>query len=182
MNPVRSYNRLASKRSNGVKAPLAYLLVAAILLSIYILDGFYQEDRHSFLSPLKLDTLRIRYDSHGSGHFGAGRKGNRTHKGVDILAPVGTPILAAKSGWGIAGFDKDGYGEYIKIYHRAGLITLYAHMDTTEIGWIEKVRQGDIIGYVGKTGNARYGEIAPHLHLEVRRDKIAVDPMEGYLR
>lgn len=159
-----------------------FLLIGLILSFPYILDNIcYYQDQREFLSPIETDNLLIRSDRYGEGHFGAKRKNGFTHKGVDILGPLGTPVRAAKSGWSISKLDKDGYGKYVKIYHRDNLMTLYAHLDDTKIGWIKKVRQGEIIGWIGKTGNARYKGIKPHLHFEVRVGGVAVDPLEGYL-
>lgn len=164
-----------------MKKGLLLILVGFILSSFYILDKIYYRDRVDFLSPLDLEDFSIRHDSYGDGHFSAERRDGRTHKGIDILAPFGTPVRAAKSGWSISKFDKDGYGKYVKIYHTGNLITLYAHLNDTDIGWIKKVHQGDVIGWVGKTGNSRYKGIKPHLHFEVTKDGIPVDPQKGYL-
>lgn len=161
---------------------LLSLFTAFILSSYYIIDNTYYKDAIEFLQPLELDDLHIRKDRFGDGSFGSERKNGRIHKGLDILAPLGTPVRAAKAGWSIRRFDKDGYGKYVIVYHRGGLTTLYGHLEATNIRWVKKVRQGDIIGWVGKTGNARYRGIRPHLHFEVKVDGVPVDPLNGYLR
>ena len=164
-----------------MKKGLFLLLAVLILSSFYILDKIYYQDKAEFLSPLGTVVLKIRSDRWGEGHFGAKRKNGRMHNGVDLLAPSNAPVVAAKGGWAISKFDKDGFGKYVKIYHNGGLMTLYAHLNDTEIEWLKKVQQGDIIGWVGKTGNARYKGIRPHIHFEVRKGGIPVDPLKGYL-
>lgn len=166
-----------------MKRILLVLLVLLILSSIfYILENVFYRDDIEFLSPLEIKTFKIRDDRYGDGYFGAKRKDGRVHQGVDLLAPSGMPVKASKSGWALRRLDEDGYGIYIKIYHRGKLATLYAHLKDANVAWLEKVRQGEVIGWVGNSGNARYKGIKPHLHFEVREDGIPVDPMKGYLR
>lgn len=158
------------------KILLSLLIIGLILSSFYILNKIYYQDQVEFLSPLETENLRIRYDRFGDGHFGARRKNGHTHAGLDILSPLGTPVRAAKSGWAVTKFDKDGYGKYVRICHNSELTTLYAHLKETNVKWPGRVRQGDIIGWVGKTGNARYKGIKPHLHFEVRKNGVPQDP------
>ena len=164
-----------------MKKGLLLLLIALILSVYYIHDRVFYRDEVEFLSPLELSEPMIRNDKWGDGHFGAKRKKGRTHKGVDILAPAGTPVRAMKSGWAVAKFDFNGYGNYVVIYHRGPFSSRYGHLEAAKMRWIKKVRQGDIIGWVGTTGNARYRGIKPHLHFEIRKDGVAVDPMKGYI-
>jgi murein DD-endopeptidase MepM/ murein hydrolase activator NlpD len=90
----------------------------------------------------------------------------RAHKGVDYAAPTGTPIWAAGDGRVEFAGRKGGYGNVVMIDHGKGISTVYGHMSrfgkSTRSG--RKVRQGDIIGYVGATGAAT----GPHLHYEYR--------------
>ncbi len=162
-----------------MKNAIVFALVLACILFFYILEGLYHVDKEGFMPPLEQE-IRIRYDGYGSGNFGARRHGS-THKGVDILAAQGTPIMAAKSGWAFKGKDEDGYGNYVRIYHAGDLMTLYAHMEKVNFRWVKRVRQGDVIGYVGTSGNARYEGMRPHVHMEVRLKGEAIDPMRGYL-
>ena len=87
-------------------------------------------------------------------------------------------MRASKSGWAVRKFDEDGYGKYITVYHKGDFTTLYAHLEKTNVRWAKKVRQGDVIGWVGKTGNARYKGIKAHLHFEVRKGSSFLDPEE----
>lgn len=99
--------------------------------------------------------------------------GRRRHKGVDLAAPKGTPIFATADG--IVGRAEwfSSYGLYVEIAHGANLETRYAHMSRLAVAPGERVRKGEIIGYVGSTGRST----GPHLHYEVRIDGIAVNPI-----
>lgn len=100
----------------------------------------------------------------------------RMHTGVDWAAPIGTPILAAGNGL-IEEADRKGqYGNYVRIRHANGYQTAYAHMDRFGPGIRQgiKVRQGQVIGFVGNTGFSS----GPHLHYEVLVNNRFVDPTQ----
>mgnify|MGYP002517968249 FL=1 len=94
---------------------------------------------------------------------------NKLHAGIDMAAPAGTPIYAAASGYvQVAGWSSGGYGNYVIIYHGKmsdgnTYSTLYGHMKSVATSAGKYVNQGDLIGYVGSTGNST----GNHLHLEV---------------
>lgn len=90
---------------------------------------------------------------------------SRLHKGTDFAAPTGTPIFAAGHGTVERASRYGGYGNYVRIQHANGYETAYAHMSRygRSIRAGRRVRQGDIIGYVGSTG----ASTGPHLHYEV---------------
>ena len=94
---------------------------------------------------------------------------NKLHAGTDLAAPGGTPIYAAASGYvQVAGWSSGGYGNYVIIYHGKmsdgnQYSTLYGHMRSVATSAGKYVQQGEIIGYVGSTGNST----GNHLHLEV---------------
>lgn len=98
----------------------------------------------------------------------------RAHKGVDYAAPTGTPIKAAGDGKVSFQGTKSGYGNVVILDHGSGITTLYGHMSrfvkNTRNG--RRVKQGDIIGYVGSTGAAT----GPHLHYEYRINGVHKDP------
>ena len=93
---------------------------------------------------------------------------NRLHAGIDLAAPGGTPIYAAASGYvQVAGWSSGGYGNYVIIYHGSmsdgnAYSTLYGHMRSVATSAGKYVKQGELIGYVGSTGNST----GNHLHLE----------------
>ena len=94
---------------------------------------------------------------------------NKLHAGIDLAAPGGTPIYAAASGYvQVAGWSSGGYGNYVIIYHGkmsdgVAYSTLYGHMKSVATSAGKYVKQGELIGYVGSTGNST----GNHLHLEV---------------
>src|SRR5690606_17758381 len=100
---------------------------------------------------------------------------NRLHKGTDFAAPRGTPIYAAGDGVIDKLYRSPSYGNYIRIRHNGTWQTAYAHMNGFASGMREgrRVQQGEIIGYVGSTGNST----GPHLHYEVLRNGQQVDSM-----
>jgi murein DD-endopeptidase MepM/ murein hydrolase activator NlpD len=99
----------------------------------------------------------------------------RLHKGTDFAAPTGTPIYAAGNGTVQRASRNGGYGNYIKIKHTRGYETAYAHLSKYAKGIKagKKVKQGDVIGYVGSTG----ASTGPHLHYEVYVDGKPVNVM-----
>jgi murein DD-endopeptidase MepM/ murein hydrolase activator NlpD len=100
----------------------------------------------------------------------------RPHTGVDFAAPIGTPIFAAGNGTIIQAGWSSGYGRRIEIQHANGYVTTYNHMSGFARGAVEgaRVRQGQVIGYLGQTGLAT----GPHLHYEVLVNGHFVDPMK----
>mgnify|MGYP002402711987 CR=1 FL=1 len=99
------------------------------------------------------------------------------HTGIDIGAPNLSPIRAAADGQVIVvGYSAYGYGNYIVLAHNAHLATLYAHLSRTAVTQGTVVKEGQVIGYEGSTGNST----GPHLHFEVRVDGNFVNPL-GHL-
>jgi murein DD-endopeptidase MepM/ murein hydrolase activator NlpD len=99
---------------------------------------------------------------------------SRMHRGVDFAAPTGTPVYAAGEGTvAFAGWSGD-YGRTVILHHAVGISTLYAHLSTIPAGIRPgaRVRQGQVIGRVGSTGLST----GPHLHYEVHRNNVAVNP------
>ncbi len=99
--------------------------------------------------------------------------GRRNHKGVDLAAPTGTPVLATADGIVSRADLYSSYGLYISLQHGAALETRYAHMSRLAVAAGQRVSKGDIIGYVGSTGRST----GPHLHYEIRMDGVAVNPI-----
>jgi murein DD-endopeptidase MepM/ murein hydrolase activator NlpD len=99
---------------------------------------------------------------------------NKMHKGVDFAAPRGTPIYAAGDGVVERASRNGGYGKYIRIRHNGSLKTAYAHLNAygKGISTGKRVKQGQIIGYVGTTGRST----GPHLHYEVLKEGKQMDP------
>jgi len=100
----------------------------------------------------------------------------KAHLGVDFAARSGTPVRAAGSGRVIYAQNAGSYGNLIKIRHSDGYETRYAHMRSFRRGMRrgKYVKKGDVIGYVGTTGRST----GPHLHFELRKDGVAIDPLK----
>ena len=98
----------------------------------------------------------------------------KKHQGVDFAAPTGTPIYAAGDGVIEMKQRYKGYGKYIRIRHANGFKTAYGHMSKFNKTPSGRVKQGKIIGYVGSTGNST----GPHLHYEVLKNNIRINPQK----
>ena len=91
---------------------------------------------------------------------------DRPHTGIDYGCPKGTPILASADGVvQYSDFDKSGYGHLVTIIHNDNKATRYAHLSERHVVLKQKVKQGDVIGLSGSTGNST----GPHLHFEARK-------------
>jgi len=104
-------------------------------------------------------------------------KTRKLHTGMDFSAKTGTEIYA--TGDGVISKirrSKRGYGNHVKINHGFGYETLYAHMSKYIVKRGQKVKRGEVIGYVGNTGTS----VAPHLHYEVHKDKRRINPVNFY--
>ena len=99
--------------------------------------------------------------------------GRRAHKGVDLAGPTGTPIHATADGLVAKADWFSSYGLYVQLEHGGNLQTRYGHMSRLNVGAGQRVKKGDIIGYLGSTGRST----GPHLHYEVRIAGEAVNPV-----
>ena len=139
-------------------------------------DYFNREGKNVKKSILKtpLDGARI------SSNFGMRKHPisgfNKMHKGVDFAASTGTPIYAGGNGVIEYVGRNGGYGKYIRIRHNNGYKTAYAHLSKYSKGISKGVRvnQGEVIGYVGSTGNST----GPHLHYEIIYQNKHVNPLK----
>lgn len=121
-------------------------------------------------SRTPLDTFRTSSNFGMRSHPVIG--GLRAHKGLDMAAPTGTPIYATADGLVSKAEWFGAYGNYVSIGHGGDLETRYGHMSRMAVSSGQRVRKGDLIGYVGSTGRST----GPHLHYEVRVAGQAVDP------
>ena len=102
-----------------------------------------------------------------------GPRGNRFHAGIDVVAPLGTPVAAAAPGRVVyAAFAGGGWGNLVVVRHSDGVRSLYAHLSKIYVDRGETLVTGTRLGLVGATGDAT----GPHLHFEVRLRGAAVDP------
>ena len=139
-------------------------------------DYFNREGKNVKKSILKtpLDGARISSNYGMRKHPISGF--NKMHKGVDFAAPSGTPIYAGGNGVIEYVGRNGGYGKYIRIRHNNEYKTAYAHLSNYKKGISKGVRvnQGDIIGYVGSTGNST----GPHLHYEIIYQNKHINPLK----
>ena len=98
----------------------------------------------------------------------------KKHQGVDFAAPTGTSIYAAGDGIIEMKQRYKGYGKYIRIRHANGFKTAYGHISKFNKHLSDRVKQGSVIGYVGSTGNST----GPHLHYEVLKNNIRINPQK----
>ena len=104
-------------------------------------------------------------------------KTRKMHAGMDFSAKTGTEIYATGNGTiNKVRRSKKGYGNYVEINHGYGYKTLYAHMSKLIVKQGQKVKRGELIGYVGNTGTS----VAPHLHYEVIKNGKKIDPVNFY--
>ena len=104
-------------------------------------------------------------------------KARKMHKGMDFTSPTGTPVYA--TGDGIvtrADNSASGFGNHIVIQHGYGYETTYAHLSRYNCKVGKKINRGDVIGFVGSTGRSQ----APHLHYEVHKNGLVVNPINFY--
>jgi murein DD-endopeptidase MepM/ murein hydrolase activator NlpD len=130
-----------------------------------------QRQRHALLFP-----VRGRGRGNIQSFFGAAR-GARGHQGIDIFAPRGTPVVAATDGWISSTDPNELGGNVVWLWdERRGQSLYYAHLDRHAVRRGDRVAKGDVLGFVGNTGNAR--TTAPHLHFGIyRRGLGAIDPL-----
>lgn len=128
------------------------------------------------IQPIKNEDLRQMASGFGyrSDPFTKIRK---FHAGMDFSARTGTPIYATGDGVVTAADNKmSGYGNRVLINHGFGYQTLYGHMSKFAVRSGQKVKRGDVIGYVGSTGRSE----APHLHYEVHKNGEVINPINFY--
>jgi murein DD-endopeptidase MepM/ murein hydrolase activator NlpD len=102
-----------------------------------------------------------------------GPRGETHHDGIDVAAPIGTPIRAARGGKVLYSDDLVRYGNVLIIDHGEGYATVYAHNRVNTVTTGAVVRQGDVVGEVGDSGDASI----PSLHFEVRKENVARNPL-----
>ncbi|WP_298319802.1 peptidoglycan DD-metalloendopeptidase family protein [uncultured Aquimarina sp.] len=137
-------------------------------------DYFDQEAnnlRRAFLrAPVQFSRISSRYNLKRRIRYYGNKI--RPHRGTDFAAPVGTPILATADGTVTKSERKGGNGKYVKIRHNATYDTQYLHMSRRAVKVGEYVRQGDVIGYIGMTGNTS----GPHVCYRFWKNGKEVDP------
>lgn len=125
------------------------------------------------IQPIKNKDLR-RVGSHFGTRLDPFYKVKKFHEGIDFTSAIGTPVFATGNGTVTeAGRNQGGYGNMIEINHGYSYRTVYAHLSRIFVRPGQKVQRGQVIGYVGNTGKST----SPHLHYEVRKNNVAVNPI-----
>ena len=164
---------------HGGKPFYAFKYVADSVLK---LPDYYDDEantlRRQFLkAPLKYKNIRI------SSRYNLNRRiafyGNkvRPHKGTDFAAPIGTPIISTANGTVVESRYKGGNGNYVKVKHNSTYSTQYLHMSKRAVKVGNVVKQGDVIGYIGMTGNTS----GPHVCYRFWKNGKQVDPLKEKL-
>ena len=157
----------------------AYRFVADSILGI---PEYYDEKGNMLRSFFLKAPIKFQYRI--SSRYNLRRKiayyGNRVrpHKGTDFAARVGTPIIATASGTVTASTRRGGNGKYVKIKHNSTYSTQYLHMRKQAVKKGQYVKQGDVIGYVGMTGNTG----GPHVCYRFWKNGKQVDPLNPNLK
>jgi murein DD-endopeptidase MepM/ murein hydrolase activator NlpD len=148
--------------------------------SINNIADYYDEkannQRRQFLKmPVKFSRISSRYNLNRRIAYYGNKV--RPHKGTDYAAPVGTPIMATANGTVIESQYKGANGNYVKIRHNATYTTQYLHMSKRAVKVGQVVKQGDVIGYIGMTGNTS----GPHVCYRFWKNGVQVDPLKEKL-
>lgn len=107
--------------------------------------------------------------------WGAPRSGERTHKGIDLAGVKGAPVRAADDGTAVRVGDGGSLcGKRVAIRNATGIEFLYCHLSAFAVDTGDRVRRGQVVGYIGSTGNAQTS--GPHLHFEIRVNGYPIDP------
>ena len=107
---------------------------------------------------------------------GFGPRGGEFHKGQDLAAPIGTPIVAAADGTVLNAGPASGYGLWVRVQHPDGTVTTYGHNHTNHVTTGQPVSAGQPIGEVGNRGQST----GPHLHFQIDTGGGPVDPAAFY--
>lgn len=160
-----------SRELEGMKAAAAEQETTMQKLSGYL------EHRNSVLSATP-DIWPVRgFITSNFGYRKSPIYGTRQfHEGLDIANRVGAPVAATAAGTVVETGYQSGYGKFVKLQHGYGMSTLYGHLSDTAVKEGQRVKRGELVGYVGNTGSST----GPHLHYEVRVNGVPANPL-GYL-
>ena len=128
------------------------------------------------IQPVKSSDLRRMASGYGY-RIDPFTKARRMHFGMDFSAPRKTKIYATGDGTVTRADSRAaGFGNHVRIDHGFGYVTIYAHMESYKVVKGDKVKRGDHIGYVGSSGRS----VAPHLHYEIVKDGVKINPINFY--
>jgi len=143
-------------------------------------QGFFDEDGNSVQKMFLKAPVAFKYISSG---FTTGLRYVKAfntytgHRAIDYAAPIGTPIRAVGDGTVVLAGYSGGYGNKISLRHNGTYTTNYAHLSKYAVGYGDRVKQGQVIGYVGSTGFST----GPHLHYEMVKNGVKINPLREVL-
>lgn len=126
-----------------------------------------------FVWPSRLPLASAALSSRFGARYHPILGGWRQHSGVDLAAATGTPVTAPSPGVVVAAQWWGGYGLFVAIDHGKGMQTRYGHLSAVAVAPGQQVKMGQVLGYVGSTGNST----GPHLHYEMRLNGQPLDPL-----
>jgi len=134
------------------------------------------------MSPVRgqtADGRTVVFPTSGRFTSGYGARWGAMHQGIDIADPIGTPILAVMDGKVISAGPAQGFGQWVRVQHDDGSISVYGHVDTIDVALGQRVTAGDQIATMGNEGRST----GPHLHFEIRPDgNNPVDPVTWFAK
>ena len=162
---------------HGNKPFYAFKYVADSILNIpdYFDDEATNLRRQFLKMPVKFSRISSRYNLRRRIAYYGNKI--RAHKGTDYAAPIGTPIMATANGTVTESRYKGGNGNYVKVRHNGTYSTQYLHMSKRAVKVGNVVKQGDVIGYIGMTGNTG----GPHVCYRFWKNGAQVDPLKQKL-
>ena len=126
--------------------------------------------------PVSLKNKRTRFSSSYGYRIHPIYKTKKFHSGMDFSGAIGTPIYATGNGKVVEVKNQKGYGKSILIDHGFNYQTLYTHLNKYNVKVNQKIKRGDIIGFLGNSGMST----GPHLHYEIRKNGKPIDPINYY--
>lgn len=126
--------------------------------------------------PVSLKNEKTRFSSSFGYRIHPIYKTVKLHAGMDFSGSIGTPIYATGNGKVVYTEIRQGYGKTVLVDHGFNYQTLYGHLDRYNVKAGQKVKRGDIIGFMGNTGQS----VGPHVHYEVRKNGNAINPINYY--
>tara|TARA_R110001583_G_scaffold48974_1_gene153422 strand:+ start:743 stop:2074 length:1332 start_codon:yes stop_codon:yes gene_type:complete len=173
--------KMIKKSNTSVWAHLKLILIFPVLI-ISMLSFDYSEtnigdseSKTEFISPIR-PSVDVRVTSLYGKRMHPIKKKMLFHKGIDIAAPIGTPIYAIADGlvkkMQTKHVEGKAYGRFIIIQHDGDFESLYSQMNSYKVSMAQKVKKGDVLGYVGSSGIST----GSHLHFEIKKEGKNIDP------
>lgn len=166
---------MITKRTHSFWHSIFYLLlIPAVILMIQSFSMNPGADEIPSIRPVKGGKITVRFGYSGINPV---TKKHYTHGGTDIKAEEGTKVMSSANGIVIEAAEKEGWGNVIVIKHGEQYESWYAHLKNFNVKKGDLVNEGQVIGFVGNTGRST----APHLHYEVRKNRVRVDPEDYFI-